>query len=46
MTRYAAVKEFDSSFQYLEKLPWVADITTQCVSVNVPIKGEFILDLV
>lgn len=46
MTRYAGVKEFDSSFQYLEKLPWAADITTQCIPVNVPIKGEFILDLV
>jgi hypothetical protein len=45
LTRYGMVKVFDGALNYLNKLVWAADVTTQNLKVYVPVKGEFILNV-
>jgi hypothetical protein len=46
MTRYANCKIFDQNLNYQNSLVWVADLTTQCVNVCIPLKAEIILDII
>ena len=45
LTRYGMTKVFDGALAYLNKLVWAADVTTQNLKVYVPVKGEFIFNV-